>query len=80
MEKAFVLITCDQGKEKEILSNLHKTDSIKACGTYGSYDILAEVMAETGQSLREIITLNIRTIPSITSTMTLTTTCKGPEE
>ena len=43
----------------------------EAHGTWGVYDIVAKVVSETGESLRETITRNIRKIPSIRATLTL---------
>ena len=74
MKKAFVLISCDIGKEKEIISGLKKIDDVKESrGTWGAYDIIAEVASETAEALRETITWKIRKLPSIRSTLTLMT-------
>lgn len=72
MKKAFVLINCDLGKEKDLISELNEIESVKEChGTWGAYDIIAEVESETAESLRETITWKIRKMPAIRATLTL---------
>ena len=73
MKKAYVLINCDLGKEGDILLSLRMMNQIKeAHGTWGAYDIIAEVETNSADSLRETITWKIRKIPSIRATLTLT--------
>ncbi len=73
MKKAYVLINCDLGKEERILSKLRELKSTKeAHGTFGAYDIIAELSADDSESLRKEITWKIRKIPSIRATLTLT--------
>ena len=75
MKKAYVLINCDLGKENEILDTLRKIKSVKeAHGTFGAYDIIAEVMTENSEQLREDITWKIRKLSYIRATLTLTGT------
>ena len=72
MKKAFVLINCDLGKEKDIISNLNEIENVKEShGTWGAYDIIAEVGSETTESLRDTITWKIRKMPAVRSTLTL---------
>ncbi len=72
MKKSYVLINCDIGKEEDVLETLRSIKSVKEVhGTFGSYDIIAEVSAENAQELREDITWKIRKLPYIRSTLTL---------
>ncbi len=72
MKKAYVLINCDLGKEEDILDTLRSIKSVKeAHGTFGAYDIIAEVSSENAEELREDITWKIRKLPSIRATLTL---------
>ncbi len=72
MKKAYVLINCDLGKEEDILDALRSIKSVKeAHGTFGAYDIIAEVSSENAEELRKDITGKIRKMPSIRSTLTL---------
>jgi len=73
MEKAFVLINCDLGKEENILHSLRNIKSVKeAHGTFGAFDIVTEVVNDDPDELREDITWKIRSLPSIRATLTLT--------
>ncbi len=72
MKKAFVLINCDLGKEADILDALRTMNHVnEAHGTWGAYDIIAEVNSDNAESLRETITWKIRKLPSIRATLTL---------
>ncbi len=72
MKKTYVLINCDIGKVEDILETLRSIKSVKEVhGTFGSYDIIAEVSAENAQELREDITWKIRKLSYIRSTLTL---------
>ncbi len=72
MKKAYVLINCDLGKEEDILNTIRSIKSVKeAHGTFGAYDIIAEVATENPEQLREDITWKIRRLPSIRATLTL---------
>ncbi|MFB5620702.1 MAG: Lrp/AsnC ligand binding domain-containing protein [Nitrosopumilus sp.] len=73
MAKAYVLMNCDLGSEKEIIVTLEKIEGVKEVhGTLGMYDIIAQIESENEEKIREIITKTIRKMPKIRSTMTLT--------
>jgi len=71
MEKAFVCIQCQSGKEEEIIHKLNELSMVNARGTLGVYDIVASVESDSLDSMRKIITEQIRKINGITSTITL---------
>lgn len=71
MEKAFVCIQCQSGKEKDIVQKLNKLSNVQPHGTLGVYDIVATVQSDSLDSMRKIITDQIRKINGITSTITL---------
>jgi len=72
MTKAYVLINCDLGSEDKIISDIRKIEHIKdAVGTFGAYDIVAKIEAETSEQLRETITWKIRKMDKVRSTLTL---------
>ena len=72
MAKAYVLINCDLGSEDKIISDLRKLEHIKdAVGTFGAYDIVAKIEAETSEQLRETVTWKIRKMDKVRSTLTL---------
>lgn len=67
-----MLISCDLGKEEDTLIALRTMNQIKeAHGTWGAYDIVAEVNSDDAESLHEIITWKIRKLPSIRTTLSL---------
>ena len=72
MAKAYVLINCDLGSEDKVISDLRKLEHIKdAVGTFGAYDIVAKIEAETSEQLRETVTWKIRKMDKVRSTLTL---------
>ena len=69
---AYVLINCDLGYEEDIISQLKTIDGVKEVhGTFGAYDILAKVESDDVDKLRDTITLKIRKLDRIRSTLTL---------
>jgi len=72
MATAYVLINCELGSEESIIQELKNLDSvIEVHGTFGAYDILANIESPTVDVLRETITWKIRKIDQIRSTLTL---------
>ena len=72
MAKAYVLINCELGSEDKIISDLRKLEHIKdAVGTFGAYDMIAKIEAETSEQLRETVTWKIRKMDKVRSTLTL---------
>ena len=72
MATAYVLINCELGAEEFVISELNSIDGvIEVHGTFGAYDILAQVQSDQVEALRETITWKIRKIPKIRSTLTL---------
>ena len=72
MEMAYLLIQCDMGSETVIIEQLVKIPEVKEVrGTYGVYDIFAKLESDSREKLDEILTNNIRKIPKIRSTNTL---------
>ena len=73
MAHAFVLINCELGSEEEIISELKTFSDVKEVkGTFGAYDIIAEISSESIEKIRETISWKIRKIEKIRSTLTLT--------
>lgn len=72
MEKAYVLIVSESGKEDSVISNLRNVPSItNAFGTFGSYDILTKLESPTEQNIQHDISNGIRKISNIRATLTL---------
>ncbi len=71
--KAYVLINCNLGTEKNIITTLNAIKGItEAHGTFGLYDIFAKVESDDEKEIQKIITHSIRQMSEIHSTMTLT--------
>ncbi len=72
MAKAFVLINCDLGSEEQVISDLKSLDCVKdVYGTFGAYDILANLECDNLEELRQLIISEVRRIKKIRSTITL---------
>ena len=72
MPKAFVLINVESGSEEEVLEQIKKIEGVEeAYFSYGVYDIIAKIMAESMEKLRETVTRKVRTISRVRSTLTL---------
>ena len=72
MATAYILINCELGSEESIIQELKNLDGvIEVHGTFGAYDILANIESATVDVLRETITWKIRKIDQIRSTLTL---------
>jgi DNA-binding Lrp family transcriptional regulator len=72
MPKAFVLINVESGSEEEILEQIKKIEGVEeAYYSYGVYDIITKIKAESMEKLRETVTRKVRTISRVRSTLTL---------
>jgi len=72
MTIAYVLINCKLGTEEEVIDQLKNILCVKEIhGTFGAYDIVAKVVSDSVDALRESITWQIRKLPDITSTITV---------
>jgi DNA-binding Lrp family transcriptional regulator len=75
MEKAYILLSCEIGKENEVASQLRQIDEIKGVMiTYGAYDIVLEAETSTSSQMDNLITSQIRKLDKIRSTITLRVT------
>ena len=73
MTKAYVLINCDLGSEKNVISSLKSIDDVtEVHGTLGLYDIVIKIESDSEEKIQKTITNSIRKMPKIHSTMTLT--------
>jgi DNA-binding Lrp family transcriptional regulator len=75
VEKAYILLSCEIGKEQELASQLHTINEIKnVMITYGEYDIVVEAKTENPEKMDNLITSKIRKLEKIRSTITLRVT------
>jgi DNA-binding Lrp family transcriptional regulator len=72
MPGAFVLINSEVGKEKEILEIVKKIPFVvEASAVYGVYDLIIRIEADDLDTLKSIVSKNIRTIDDIIKTFTM---------
>ena len=72
MHKGFVLLNCDLGAEEFILEELKKIPNVsQAYITFGAYDVIAEIDADSQEDFDETVAMKIRRLTRIVSTMTL---------
>ena len=72
MPKAFVLINVESGFEDNVLRELKAIPGVEeAYFSYGVYDIITKVKAETMELLKDMVTRHVRTLPKVRSTLTL---------
>ena len=72
MNIAYVLVQSTIGHEMEVLSDLIKIEFVKeAKGTFGYYDILVKIEAESAKEIEKIITQKIRKVKNVNTTTTI---------
>jgi len=72
MPKAYVLINVESGSEDIVLSELRSIRGVEdAYFSYGVYDIISKIKADTMEQLKDMVTRNIRTLSKVRSTLTL---------
>ena len=72
MPQAFVLINVESGAEEDIVKEMKKIDGVEeAYFSYGVYDIISKVKADSMEKLKEMVTHKIRTLSKVRSTLTL---------
>ena len=72
MEMAYVLVQSDIAHEMEVMRDILEIELVReARGTFGKYDILVKVEAESHTGIEGIITGRIRAVPHVLSTTTL---------
>ena len=72
MNIAYVLVQSTIGHEMEVLSELLKIQLVKeAKGTFGYYDILVKIEADSEKEIGKIITKKIRKVKDVNTTTTL---------
>ena len=72
MNIAYVLVQSTIGHEMEVLRDLLKIQFVKeAKGTFGYYDILVKIEADSEKVIEKIITKKIRKVQNVNTTTTL---------
>lgn len=72
MHIGYVLLNCDLGAEEYIVEELKQIPRVKhACLTFGAYDVIAEIHADTREDFEQTVGNRIRKLSRVVSTMTL---------
>ena len=72
MPRAFVLINVESGSEDEVLKEIKKLEGVEeAYFSYGVYDLVTKIRADTMEKLKEMVTRKIRARSKVRSTLTL---------
>ncbi len=72
MHVGYVLLNCDLGAEDYIVDELRQIPEVKnAYLTFGAYDIIAEVHADSQKDFEKTLSSKIRKLARVVSTMTL---------
>ena len=72
MRMAYVMINSETGYEAEVMKELKKIPGIQtAYQLYGVYDIIIKIEAENLTELKEIVSLRIRKLEKIRTSLTL---------
>lgn len=75
MVVAYVLINSNLDSEKDVATQLKNVDLVREIyQTKGAYDIVAKLESDSNQTIRDVITWQIRSLDNIRSTMTLVET------
>jgi DNA-binding Lrp family transcriptional regulator len=75
MHTAYTLINAELGSEDAVVNDMKRIPEVKEVNlTYGVYDIVAKIQSESMDRIKEIITLKVRKIDKIRSTLTLIVT------
>ena len=72
MPRAYVLFNVESGSEDNVLKQLRSLNNVEeAYVSYGVYDLVVRIKADTMEELKESVTHKIRTIKQVRSTLTL---------
>lgn len=72
MHVGYILLNCDLGSEEYIVEELKQIPEVKnAYLTFGAYDVIAEVHANSQEDFEKTVSSKIRKLARVVSTMTL---------
>lgn len=72
MPKAYVLFNVEAGSEEQIRQDLTNLEGVQEIHvSYGVYDLIIKVAADSMEQLKELVTYRLRTIKNVRSTLTL---------
>ncbi len=72
MPRAFVLINVEAGAEDSVLKQVRKIGTVEeSYVSYGVYDLVVKVKANSMEELKDIVSHRIRAISEVRSSLTL---------
>ena len=72
MPRAYVLINVESGSEDDVLKELKRIEGVdEAYFSYGVYDLITKIKADTMDNLKDMVTRRIRALRKVRSTLTL---------
>jgi len=72
MPRAFVLFNVGAGSEDQVLKDARAIGGVQeAYVSYGVYDLVLKVKADSMDQIKELVTHRLRTIKNVRSTLTL---------
>jgi DNA-binding Lrp family transcriptional regulator len=72
MTNAYILVNVEGGTEDSVLKQVRKVSGVaEAHVSYGVYDLILKVKADSMQELKDVVTHKIRQIKDVQSTLTL---------
>ena len=72
MPTAYVLFNVDTGAEEQVLKDAKALEGVQeAYVSYGVFDLVMKVKADSMEKLKELVTHRLRTIKKVRSTLTL---------
>jgi DNA-binding Lrp family transcriptional regulator len=72
MPRAYVLFNVESGSEDSVLKQVKSLGSVEESYiSYGVYDLVIRIKADTMEELKNLVTYKIRTIKQVRSTLTL---------
>ena len=72
MTQAYILLNVEGGSEDDVLKEVKNVAGVeRAYVSYGVYDLIIKVKADSIQELKDVVTRRIRQIETVQSTLTL---------
>ncbi|MHA2408125.1 MAG: Lrp/AsnC family transcriptional regulator [Candidatus Ranarchaeia archaeon] len=72
MPRAYVLFNVSSGLEDEVIKEVSSVEGVQeAYVSYGVYDLVVKVKADSMEKLKELVTHRLRTIDNVRSTLTI---------
>lgn len=72
MPSAYVLFDVNSGLEDRVLEKVKAIDGVQeAYVSYGAYDLIVKIKADSMEQLKELVTHRLRIISDVRSTLTL---------